>query len=339
VAPREQYSPRPNPPPPPPQQYSPRPDLPLPPPEQYPPPSGVPLPPPNLRSAPPLVSGADVFAKLRTNQLAVYLIGGGFGGLGGALLAELVEVSRPRYYTSIFKVMLYTALWFGALTSVLAAALVVAAEWYQRRDLGPRRVGNAFLFGALAGFIAGAVAEAVFQQKIGSLQFQNYVLRTFCWGLAGSLVGALLSRTVPNLGLKRGSAAGFLGGAIGGIAFLLVSSVLPATLGRLVGISALGIALGLAMYAVEHLFREASLEVIWAPGETSRVSLGAQPVTIGGGREDHVFVRGMPERTAAIVFENGQIDYVESSSGARTPLRDGSRLPIGNLEVVVHAAG
>ena len=124
---------------------------------------------------------------------------------------------------------------------------------------------------------------------------------------------------------------------MGGICFLLVCSVLPETLGRLSGMAALGIALGLAMYVVEQLFREASLEVIWAPGETTRVSLGAQPVTIGGG-EDHVFVRGLPEHIASIVFENGQIEYVESINGKRTSLQDGSRMPIGNLEIVVHAA-
>lgn len=279
----------------------------------------------------------NVVTKLRTNKLAVYLIGGGFGGLTGALLAEPVILSNPSYYTGLLEVILYTALWFGVITSVLAAVLVIAAEWYQRRQLRPLRVVNALLFGALAGAIAGAVAEAIFQQKIGSPEFHNYVLRTFCWGLAGSLVGALLSRTVPNLGLRRGSAAGFIGGAVGGICFILVSHVLPETLGRLVGISALGVALGLAMYVVEHLFHEALLEVIWAPNETTRVTLGAQPVTIGGG-EDHIFVRGLPEHVAAVVFENGQIEHIETSTGKRTPLKDGSRLQIGPLSLVVHAA-
>lgn len=284
-----------------------------------------------------MTSENDVFTKLRTNQLAVYVIGGGLGGLVGALLAEVVELSRPSYYTSHLEVILYTALWSGVFTSVLAAALTIAAEWYQRRGLRPGRVVNALLLGALAGIIAGAIAEAIFQQKIGSVQFQNYVLRTFCWGLAGSLIGALLSRTVPNLGLKRGSIAGFVGGAVGGICFILVSSALPEILGRLVGISALGVALGLAMYVVEHLLREASLEVVWAPNETTRVSLGAQPVTIGGG-EDHIFVRSLPPRVSTIIFQNGQIEHIENSNGKRTPLKDGSRLRIGPLHLVVHAA-
>jgi uncharacterized membrane protein YeaQ/YmgE (transglycosylase-associated protein family) len=320
----------------PPEQYSPRPNLP-PPSKQYSASPGTPVPGAQPAGVQASSLNRNFGTVLRTNQLAVYLIAGGFGGLAGALVAELVEAARSSFPMTHFGAIFHTAVWFGAYTSVLAAALVVGAEWYQRHDLIAHRIGKAALFGALAGALAGAIAEAIYQQNIGSLAFQNYVLRTFCWGLAGCLMGALLSRTVPNLGVKRGGAAGFIGGAVGGICFLLVCSVLPETLGRLSGMAALGIALGLAMYVVEQLFREASLEVIWAPGEMTRLSLGAQPVTIGGG-EDHVFVRGLPEHIASVVFENGQIEYVESANGKRTPLQDGSRMPIGNLELLVHAA-
>jgi drug/metabolite transporter (DMT)-like permease len=320
ASPQEQYSPRPGPPPPPP---------------PLPPPPPAHLPPPPTRGL-PAIFDSNFVAKLRTNQLAVYLVAGGLGGLAGALLGE-VEASGPRYYTSTPQIIMRTSLWSGLFTSVLAVALVIAAEWYQRHQLRPGRVAIAFLFGALAGAFAGAIAELIFQQRIGSIWFQNYVLRSFCWGLAGSLIGAFLSRAVPNLGLIRGSVAGFIGGAVGGISFVLIAGVLPETLGRLVGIAALGTALGFAMYAVEHLFREASVEVIWAPNESTRVSLGAQPVTIGGG-EDHIFLRGLPEHVAAIVFQNGQLEYVESSTGTRTPLTDGSRFAIGPVELLVHAA-
>ena len=66
---------------------------------------------------------------------------------------------------------------------------------------------------------------------------------------------------------------------------------MPETWGRVVGLGSLGLALGLAMYLVENLFREASLEVIWAYNETTRVSLGAQPISVGGDIEDQIFVR------------------------------------------------
>jgi hypothetical protein len=231
----------------------------------------------------------------------------------------------------------YTGLWFSICSSVIAAALFVCAEWYQRRELLAGRVLKVLLFGAIAGFISGAVAQGVFLIDIGSFDFQNYVLRSFCWGLAGAIIGGLLSRTVPNLGLSRGSAAGFIGGCIGGILFVLVSNELPETLGRVVGVGSLGLALGLAMYLVENLFREASLEVIWAYNETTRVSLGAQPITIGGDVEDKIFLRGLPPHVSSIVLHNGQIEHFDNSIGTRTPLTDGNQLTIGPINLIIHA--
>lgn len=215
--------------------------------------------------------------------------------------------------------------------------LFAAGEWHQRRDVRPRSIQKTLLFGALAGFVSGVVAQAAFSVPFGSPEFHALVVRTICWALMGALLGALLSRPVPNLGLLRGMVAGAVGGGLGGIGFLLVGAVLPDAIGRLVGIGTLGLALGLAMIVVEKLFREASLEVIWAPGETTNFNLGAQAVTIGGG-EDHVFVRGLPHRFASIVFANGTIEYVETATGKRTPLKDGSRLEIGKLNLVIHAA-
>jgi len=191
--------------------------------------------------------------------------------------------------------------------------------------------------GSTLGFLSGAVAQAAFSVQIGPAAFHAVVVRIACWGLMGALLGGLLSRPVPNLGLLRGLVAGALGGSLGGTGFLLVGQILPDAIGRLVGVGTLGLALGLAMLVVEKLFREASLEVIWAPNETTNFNLGAQAVTIGGG-EDHVFVRGLPPCFASIVFTNGLIEYVEAASGQRSPLKDGSRLEIGKLNLVIHAA-
>jgi hypothetical protein len=295
----------------------------------------VPTLPPPTQPPPSTQPTNGVLAKLRTNQLALHLIGGGLGGTVGALLAEIAPIEPVA---SRSEAIVDTGLWSCIFTSVIAAALFVCAGWYQRRELLAGRVLKALLYGAIAGFISGAVAEAIFQTHVGSLEFQNYVLRTLCWGLAGALIGGLLSRTVPNLGLGRGCAAGFIGGCVGGILFVLVSSQLPDTMGRIVGVGALGLALGLAMYLVENLFREASIEVIWAYNETTRVSLGAQPITIGGDVENQIFVRGLPPGVSTIVLHNGQIEHFDNSNGTRMPLTDGSRLSIGPLHLVIHAA-
>ena len=272
---------------------------------------------------------------LRSNKPLLYLVAGAFGGAAGSVLAEFAHGSDLK--ASFFMRILLTGVWFAISSSVLATALFVAGEWHQRRDVRPRSVQKTLLFGGLAGLMSGSVAQAAFSVQIGPEWFQELVVRTLCWALMGALLGALLSRPVPNLGLLRGLLAGALGGGIGGAGFLLVSLVLPAAIGRAVGIGILGLALGLAMIVVEKLFREASLEVIWAPNETTNFNLGAQAVTIGGG-EDHIFVRGLPSHFASVAFSNGLIEYVETATGKRTPLKNGSRLEIGKLNLVIHAA-
>lgn len=306
-----------------------RPSMQLPPPTQ---------PPPLVQPPASMQPTNGVLAKLRTNQLALHLIGGALGGAVGALLAEIVSASRDSYEGGRFEIVAFTGLWFSICSCGIAAALFVCAEWYQRRQLLAGRVLKVLLFGAIAGFISGVVAEEIFQTHFGSLEFQNYVLRSFCWGLAGAIIGGLLSRTVPNLGLARGTAAGFIGGCVGGLLFVLVSNEVPEVWGRIVGVGSLGLALGLAMYLVENLFREASLEVIWAYNETTRVNLGAQPISVGGSSEDQIFVRGLPPRASAIVLHNGQIEHFDYANGTRTPLTDGSQLSIGSVHLVVHAA-
>lgn len=282
-----------------------------------------------------LANPPPALAAIRANKPLLFLLAGALGGAAGSVLAEFAPGGGRD--ASPLALIVATGIWSAIAASVLTAALFVAGEWHQRRDVRPRSVQKLLLFGALAGFLSGAVAQGAYSVRVGSPAFHAIVVRTGCWALMGALLGALLSRPVPNLGLLRGLIAGAVGGGLGGIGFLLVGRVLPDAIGRLVGIGTLGLALGLAMIVVEKLFREASLEVIWAPNESTNFNLGAQAVTIGGG-EDHVFVRGLPPRFASIVFANGVIEYVEAATGTRTPLKDGSRLEIGKLNLVIHAA-
>ena len=288
-----------------------------------------------MSSTAPPGSLPPALTALRSNKPLLYLLAGALGGAAGSVLAEFAPGGGRD--ASRLALIVATGFWSAIAASVLATTLFAAGEWHQRRDFRPRHLQRILLFGALAGFLSGAAAQGAYSVEFGSRLFQETVARVACWGLMGALLGALLSRPVPNLGLLRGLIAGAVGGGLGGVGFLLVGAVLPDAIGRLVGIGTLGLALGLAMIVVEKLFREASLEVIWAPNETTNFNLGAQAVTIGGG-EDHVFVRGLPSRFASVAFSNGVIEYVETATGKHTPLKNGSRLEIGKLNLVIHAA-
>jgi hypothetical protein len=221
----------------------------------------------------------------------------------------------------------------------VALALFSVAEWHQRREIKATRWGKVALFGGAAGFLSGAAGQLLYNLADSGF-FKFYVLRVAVWALSGMLLGAILSRQVPNLGPQRGAAAGAIGGAAGCLAALAAWAVLPDSaeaVGRVLGFGLLGLALGLAMHIVEKMFREASVEIEWAPFESTRIGLGPKPITIGGG-EDHIFIRGKPPHVSSIVFHNGQIEHIETANGKRTPLADGSRLRVGGLNMVVHAA-
>jgi hypothetical protein len=130
--------------------------------------------------------------------------------------------------------------------------------------------------------------------------------------------------------------AGAVGGVLGGYGFILCCALVPELLGRMLGVGLMGAALGLAIVVTELLFRHASLEVIWAPKEVTSLSLGPQPVYIGGG-DDHIHVAGLPQHAASVTFDQGKIEYCDSATGKRMTLKSNSQIKIGKIEIRVWA--
>lgn len=279
---------------------------------------------------------ANAMNNFRSNKRALYAVAGLAGGALGALFAE-VALNPGAESSSRMGDVVAIALWSAAFACILGTALFLAGEWHQRRELKPERVAKVLAISAAAGFLSGAGAQYLYGMDITSWELKNFGLRIVAWAVMGALLGVMLSQSVPNLGLMRGFGAGAVGGALGCMGFLLTVQYLPGAAGRVVGIALLGLALGLAMYYVENMFSEASVEVEWAPYETSRVGLGPTPVFIGGGGEEHIFKKGLPPQVSSLVLQNGLIEHVETANGKRTPLQDGSRLRIGGLNLVVHA--
>ena len=273
-----------------------------------------------------------IFMLRNHKQLLFATLGFG-GGTAGALIAELA----PEFGQGPFALIGSTALWTALAGSIVAVALFAASEIYHRRRGYLSKAAWRYLgAGAVGGAIAGATAQAVFGARLAPPLVQELLVRPFCWGLMGAILGWRLAATIPNLAASRGAIGGAIGGTVGGIAFIITSIFLPDILGRLSGIGLLGAALGLALVVVDAIFCEATLEIVWAPKEVTSVSLGPVPVTIGGG-EDHIHVVGLPATAASVVMNQGKIQYIDTASQQRTDLRDGSRIKIGSIEVIVHA--
>lgn len=274
---------------------------------------------------------------LRLRKRELYAITGIVGGAIGAAIAEFV-LQKPNQSSSRIGDVLETGLWSGIFAGFLGLALFLASVWHQRRELEPVAATKVLAMSAAAGFIAGAGAQYLYSLDVGSFRLQNYGFRIVAWAIMGALLGLMLSRSVPNLASRRGFGAGAIGGATGCMGFIVISLFLTGPAGRIMGIALLGLALGLAMYLVEDLFREASVEVEWAPYETTLVGLGARPITIGGGGEEHIFKKGLPPLVSSIVIDHGRIEHIETANGKRTLLQDGSRLRIGGLNLLIHAS-
>jgi len=268
---------------------------------------------------------------MKNNKRLLFSTTGFIGGMLGALLAELV----PDFGKSLVPLVGYTSLWSAISGALITLGLFAAGEIYNRKPFSPAIYRKGLLAGLLAGAISGFVAQAVYSFQGEPSFFTQVVFRAFCWAIMGALLGLRLSTVVPNLGATRGILAGALGGFAGGLGFLIASSVLVEVLGRMFGLGILGAALGFAVVAIEEVFRAARLDVIWAPREVTAITLGAKPVYIGGG-DDHIFIHGLPQHALGVVLENGKVQCIDSSTGKRSDLKEGSRIQIGKVEVVVH---
>lgn len=271
----------------------------------------------------------------RNNKPLLFAALGFTSGAVGSLLGEFIL--RDHSTRVAIEVISILAIWSAILGASIAAGLFVASEIYHRRRgyltmQMLRYLGS----GVVGGAIAGATTQLVFGAGGKMPMLEILVFQVLCWGLMGVILGWRLAATIPNLQPMRAAAAGGIGGIIGGAAFNFAAAYLSESIGRMVGIGTLGMALGLAIVIADSLFREAALEIVWAPREVTMVALGARMVTIGGG-EDDIYVYNLAPRTAGVLIDQGKIQYVDLGTSHRTDLRDGSRIKIGTIEIVVHA--
>jgi Ca-activated chloride channel family protein len=267
---------------------------------------------------------------MKNNKRLLFSVCGCAGGAAGALLAELV----PNFGLELVPLVAYTTLWSAVGAALITVALFAAGEIYNRKKFSFGIYRKGMVAGVIAGAIGGFVAQAVYSFQGDPNFFNQVIFRSFCWAIMGGLLGWRLSAVVPNLGSNRGIIAGAIGGFVGGIGFLASSMIFAEVLGRMVGFGVLGAALGLAVVAIEEMFRAARLDVIWAPKEITSVTLGPKPVFIGGG-DDHIFIDGLPQHALGVILESGKIQCIDNATGNRSDLKEGSRIQIGKVEVVV----
>ena len=196
------------------------------------------------------------------------LIIGLIGGLLGFSLIELavtVHILYPPYY--LLSVIAMTILY-----SICLGVLMGTIEGFLKNDYARMAYGlkNGVIMGLVSGIISGYIAQIIFSAIIQSttLDYVNFLFlntvnlspsfaqitlaRAFGWSAFGMLIGLAYSiqeKTQNNI--KSGLISGAFGGFIGGFLFDLLSLVVPlgeGTIGRLIGFSLLGMAIGMSTF-------------------------------------------------------------------------------------------
>lgn len=269
---------------------------------------------------------------LRNNRNAVFIAVPFCGGALGSVFAELAPGSLSLSLSRFWFAVIQVAVWSALISIPLALALFWSDVIYRRGKLfNWKLISLSLTTGAIVGAVSGAGAQCIYSAGPASGLIKHVVLRSLCWGIMGGLLGWALSMRVPNLGAARGALGGAVGGILGGLGFVGLITIHPHFLGRLAGVGILGASLGLAIVTVEKLFRTATLAVTWGPGESSSITLGATPVTIGGG-DDHVLIRGQSPKAFQLRVEAGKVFCTIQQTGQQAELNNGSTFIVGRLQ-------
>lgn len=172
--------------------------------------------------------------------------------------------------------------WTGLLATGIGLCLIVAQNRYVgKRPFEGSLVWLAVIACPVTGFLAGFLSELLFLTAAPSAGWILVAIRLIGWVVMGGLLGAGLSRIIPNLDTRRGMTGGAIGGAIGVLGFDVISLVLTEILGRWSGAAMIGFCIGAMLIWIDVLFREASLEIDYGHGERRTLSLGPEPIIIG----------------------------------------------------------
>lgn len=234
------------------------------------------------------------------------------------------------------KQVLRSGVWTGAIAALVCLFLLGGQSHYLRGKLPAVGGVLAGLLGGLfVGAVGGAAAQGLFFLAPDSA-FLAHAFRVFGWALLGGLAGAGLSLFIPNMKLVHGLAGGAIGGAAGAVGFIVVSSMTHEIVGRLVGGLILGFCIGLMVAIVEATFRRAWLEVRYGERERITVTLGPEPVKVGGDAKlCTVWARGADPIALRFFIRDGQVICNDVEAESEATVANGYEHEVGVLTVTV----
>ena len=230
-------------------------------------------------------------------------------------------------------VFIETAGWTVFAALGIALALVALQNYYLKKPILPTEqlsfvAAGAVLAGLAAGFIAQMATTVLSAIHLGEIG------RVLAWSVLGGLLAFGMVFVIPNLDKAKALGFGALGGFLGSLGFLLMTTMTGMAGGRLLGAALLGACIGLLVAIVETLYRKVWLMAVYDPRHVSQVNLGTQAVTVGSGRGDTVPIVGVETKAGSFVAAGGDTVQFTDSQGTQS-LVPGDRVMVGNVELVI----
>ncbi|MBF6570673.1 MAG: FHA domain-containing protein [Candidatus Binataceae bacterium] len=288
-------------------------------------------------------------------QLTFMAMAGLAGGAIGWIPVELAArghslTQNQTAWTQLAGIISMALLW------ALIGGLIIASE-SQTLEITPRTTRDflrgfviCFVIGLPAVYYANVLFTAVLidggwgVNRAGAFGWL-ILARTIGWAFTGLMLGIAVGGATLSLNnLVKGGIGGLTGGFIGGLLFDPISmGGGGGLLSRLIGLSVLGLAIGLAIGLVQELTKNAWLVVEAGRLAGRQFRLEKSTVTVGRAEENAVGLFGDPHVQARHALLTRQSDgwsikSIAIASGTTVngnvvetaPLRDGDRIGIGD---------
>ena len=302
--------------------------------------------------------------SINKRELFLKALAGLLGGALGWLPVELSshghtlteQISATSVYASYIAMALLSGLIGGFIIAVEGQELVFTPAM---RNRFLRGFGICFVLALFADYFSNSVFSSILNfggwgiNHEGSM-FYLYCARVASWIIMGTMLGAgvgISTLTLPNV--IKGAAGGWVGGFIGGALFDPINRMTGGGLAsRLIGLSSIGLMIGLFIGLVQELTKAAWITVDQGRLrgrqfriEGSRMTMGRaeeNPIGLFGDTAVHARHSVIERKGSEYTLRNLAVQEGTFVNGQRietAPLHDGDQIRIGGYQLGFHLRG